>query len=239
MAKILIVDDSCFIRTMLKKYLIKHGHEIVGEADTSEKAIQLYKETSPDIVTLDIVMQDNGFKALDEIISYDNKANIIIVSGSAQPNYIVRAIRTGAKSFLVKPICGNILLKTINEVLTSEKIPKIKVNEASEESSFLCCPGKSFVMTMFNESLKDFGILENDIMIIEKDINPNNEDLVVALYDESIAFGNFIKTQQGSTIIKPGNINYRVIEKDDIEIEILGIIRGFVRIFNQRKMALK
>ena len=64
MGKILIVDDTLFMRTLLKNILFSGGHTIAGEAGDGEDGVSKYKELKPDLVTMDIVMQKmNGIEA--------------------------------------------------------------------------------------------------------------------------------------------------------------------------------
>ena len=58
MAKILIVDDAKFMRTLVKDALVPRGHEIIGEAENGVEAVQLYKKLRPDLVTMDITMRE-------------------------------------------------------------------------------------------------------------------------------------------------------------------------------------
>ena len=68
MGKILIVDDTLFMRTLLKNILFSGGHTIVGEAGDGEEGVAKYKELKPDLVTMDIVMPKlNGIEALKAI----------------------------------------------------------------------------------------------------------------------------------------------------------------------------
>jgi len=68
MGKILIVDDTLFMRTLLKNILFSGGHDIVGEAGDGDEAIAKYKELKPDLVTMDVVMPKvNGIEALKGI----------------------------------------------------------------------------------------------------------------------------------------------------------------------------
>ena len=125
MAKVLIVDDSTVQRTILKKFLEKEQHEIIGEAKNGQDAVALYKDLNPDIVLLDIVMPDaNGIAVLDQIINQDENANVIICSSTALRNLIIESIQIGAKGFLVKPITSETLIKTINKIMHMSKIPQ-------------------------------------------------------------------------------------------------------------------
>ncbi len=118
MAKILIVDDSTIQRTILRKYLEKGGHEIIGESKTGNNVLGLYKELMPDLVILDIVMPDaNGIAILEQLLKFDKNARIVMCSGTALQNVIIETINMGAKSFLVKPVTGECLLRTVDKVM--------------------------------------------------------------------------------------------------------------------------
>ncbi len=60
MAKILVVDDAAFMRTLLKNILFPKGYEIAGEAENGAVAVQKYKDLKPDLVTMDIVMPNKN-----------------------------------------------------------------------------------------------------------------------------------------------------------------------------------
>lgn len=116
MKKILVVDDAAFMRLSLKTMLEKNGFEVVGEANNGRNAIEMYKILTPDIVTMDITMPDmDGIEALAEIIKFDSKANVIILSAMGQEVKIREAVLIGAKGFIVKPFKEEYLLKALSK----------------------------------------------------------------------------------------------------------------------------
>ena len=116
MKKILVVDDAAFMRLSLKTMLGKNGFEVVGEANNGFKAIEMYKMLTPDIVTMDITMPDmDGIEALAEIIKFDPKANVIMLSAMGQEVKIREAVLIGAKGFIVKPFKEEYLLKALSK----------------------------------------------------------------------------------------------------------------------------
>ncbi|WP_106497534.1 response regulator [Lentibacillus sp. Marseille-P4043] len=118
MAKILVVDDAKFMRATLSTILKKENHEIVGEAQDGKEAIEQYKQTKPDLVTMDITMPVmNGIDAIKEIKKYDDQAKIVVCSAMGQQKVVVGAIEIGAKDFIVKPFDENRVLDTVNRVL--------------------------------------------------------------------------------------------------------------------------
>lgn len=102
--RILIVDDSLIMRSLLKKILTSHGYIVAGEADTGRKAVEMYKKLKPDLVTMDIVMPEkHGLQALKDIMSFDNKAKVIVISVIDQRKALLEAIEAGASDYIIKP----------------------------------------------------------------------------------------------------------------------------------------
>lgn len=116
--KILIVDDAAFMRMMIKNIVTEHGYEVAGEAENGSVAVQLYKETKPDLVTMDITMPEmDGVQAVRAIRQIDPNANIIMISAMGQQAMVMEAIQAGAKDFIVKPFQQERVLQAIERVL--------------------------------------------------------------------------------------------------------------------------
>jgi two-component system chemotaxis response regulator CheY len=119
MKKVMIVDDAAFMRMAIRKMLSEKDFEIVGEAENGLIAIKMYKECCPDVVTMDITMPEmDGLAALEAIIQYDPKAKVIMLSAMGQEGMVRDAIIKGAKTFIVKPFKDELIIKTINKVLS-------------------------------------------------------------------------------------------------------------------------
>lgn len=117
--KILIVDDAAFMRMMIKDILTKNGFVIAGEASDGAEAVELYKETVPDLVTMDITMPDmNGIDALKEIKRIDPNAKVIMCSAMGQQAMVIDAIQAGAKDFIVKPFQAERVIEAIKKALS-------------------------------------------------------------------------------------------------------------------------
>ena len=120
MGKILIVDDTLFMRTLLKNILFAGGHSIAGEAGDGEEAIAKYKELRPDLVTMDIVMPKmNGIEALKGIKALDPAAKVIMCTAVGQEQMVKLAIKSGAKGYVVKPFQAPKVLEEVKNVLAS------------------------------------------------------------------------------------------------------------------------
>lgn len=118
--RILLVDDSMFVRKQLNQILTSEGFEIVGEADNGLDGLERYKELSPsvDLVTMDITMPKmDGITALEKIIEYDKDAKIIMISALGKEDLVKKALITGAKNYIVKPLDRKKVLERIVSVL--------------------------------------------------------------------------------------------------------------------------
>jgi two-component system chemotaxis response regulator CheY len=119
--RILIVDDAIFMRKMIGDILRKEGYEICGEAENGIEAIKKYKELSPDLVTMDIIMPDmSGIDAVQEIVAIDSNAKILMVSAMGQQSLVVEAIQKGAKDYVIKPFQPSRVLEAVERVLKTK-----------------------------------------------------------------------------------------------------------------------
>ena len=118
LAKILIVDDAVFMRTVLRKMLEEANYEIVGEASNGVEAISRAKELKPDIITLDITMPEmDGVTALPKILEVSPSSKVIMCSAMGQQPMVVDAIKNGAKDFIVKPFQKARVVQAIENIL--------------------------------------------------------------------------------------------------------------------------
>lgn len=119
--RILITDDTAFMRLLLQKILTENGYEVVGEADNGKEAVRLFERHRPDLVTMDITMPIlNGVEALKRIRALDPNAQVLMVSAMGQKNMVMQALREGARGFLVKPFEKEKVLQAVAEALGDE-----------------------------------------------------------------------------------------------------------------------
>ena len=117
MARILVVDDSYFMRMVLRNMLKKEKHEVL-EAEDGEKAVSLYRLNRPELVTLDITMPvKDGIEAAREILEEDPFAKIIMVTALGQESILKKAITLGVSEFVVKPFTTETVLEAVNRAL--------------------------------------------------------------------------------------------------------------------------
>lgn len=117
MKRVLVADDSLFMRQMLKEILPTDQFVIVGEASTGEEAVRLYKELIPDVVTMDITMPDmDGITAVAKIKEFDKKAKVVMVSAMGQKPMVQDALKAGAIDFIVKPFDRDRIVNTLSNI---------------------------------------------------------------------------------------------------------------------------
>lgn len=115
--KLLIVDDSNIMRRAIEKYTSSLGLEIVGTAGNGKDALKIFSDTQPDLVTLDITMpQMDGLTCLGEMMKIRPQAKVIVISALSDQITGLKALKTGARSFLPKPFTEKQIIDEIKLV---------------------------------------------------------------------------------------------------------------------------
>lgn len=118
MAKILVTDDAAFMRMQLKDILTKLGHEVVGEAENGQEAVEKCEELQPDLITMDITMPEmNGIDAVKNIRETNKDVKIIMCSAMGQQGMVVDAIQAGAIDFIIKPFNADRIKEALEKAL--------------------------------------------------------------------------------------------------------------------------
>jgi two-component system, chemotaxis family, chemotaxis protein CheY len=113
---VMIVDDSLFMRKLLRDLLEKEGYQVVAEASDGVEAVARYRETRPALTTLDIVMPNKtGIEALQEIIAWDPAARVVMCSAVGQESFTAAAAQSGAKAFILKPFNPEQVVRILKE----------------------------------------------------------------------------------------------------------------------------
>jgi two-component system chemotaxis response regulator CheY len=116
--RVLITDDALFMRVTLKNILTKSGYEIAGEAVNGKESVDLYEQTRPDLVTMDITMPEmDGISALREIRRKHPDANVIMCTAMGQKNLVMEAVAAGAKDFIVKPFQPEKVVEAVQKII--------------------------------------------------------------------------------------------------------------------------
>ena len=113
---ILVVDDSGFARRTLRQMLESGGHS-VDEAQNGTEALERYTSRRPDLVLLDMVMEEmNGLEVLARLRQVDPGAKVLVVTADIQTSTSNEAKVCGASGMLNKPFQKDQLLATVAKV---------------------------------------------------------------------------------------------------------------------------
>lgn len=116
--RILVVDDSYYMRTILKNMIIDAGYNVIDEAANGQDAISMANKEQPDLITLDLILPDNsGLDVLKKIKEENPDIHVIVVSAVGQENIVQQAIEIGAAAYIVKPFEEQKVVDTIKDVL--------------------------------------------------------------------------------------------------------------------------
>ncbi len=127
--RLMIVDDSSFMLSVITDMLKGTEFEIVGQCQDGSHAVELYEQTKPDIVLLDIVLpEQTGPEILDKILDIDAKAKVIMVSSLGTEEMVVDCLRRGAKHFIQKPFDQEHFLRELRDMRQKEETPTTKVS---------------------------------------------------------------------------------------------------------------
>jgi len=102
--RILLADDHTVMRNGLRLLLERQPHlQVVGEAADGRQAVAICEQAHPDVVIMDIGMPNlNGIEAARQIVSHSPRTAIAILSMHSDESYVIRALKAGARAYLLK-----------------------------------------------------------------------------------------------------------------------------------------
>jgi len=113
---VLIVDDSLFMRVLIKEALEASGFTIVGQAANGEQALELAFELQPEYITLDNVLPDMiGTDILKVYREEGIKSKVIMISAVGQDSVVKDGLSLGASAYIVKPFTKEQLVEVMNK----------------------------------------------------------------------------------------------------------------------------
>ena len=120
--RILLADDHTVIRSGLKLLLERQADfEVVGEAEDGRKAIQLAESLQPDVIVMDVAMPNlNGIEATRQITTALPKVAVVVLSMHSDESYVMRALKAGAKGYLLKDSAEADLIQAIRTLVTGK-----------------------------------------------------------------------------------------------------------------------
>jgi two-component system chemotaxis response regulator CheY len=116
--KLMIVDDSNVMRRRIERSQQIDRLEVVGLASNGLDAIELFRKTDPDVVTMDITMpQMDGIECVERLVGMKPHVLILVVSALADKATAVEAMEKGANGFLNKPFTDRQLNDALLELI--------------------------------------------------------------------------------------------------------------------------
>jgi two-component system chemotaxis response regulator CheY len=111
---VLVVDDSLYMRTVIKDALEQAGYRVIGQASNGEEAIDLAFELQPDIITLDNILPDMIGTDILKVYSQEGLlSKVIMISAVGQESVIEEGLTLGAKAYITKPFTSEQLLREV------------------------------------------------------------------------------------------------------------------------------
>jgi two-component system response regulator HydG len=131
MEKILIVDDDKDLCFVLKRFLSKHGFEVI-DATSGKAALEILETLEPDLILCDFRLEDmSGSSILKKIKEMNPSVPVIIITGYSNIKTAVEVMKLGAMDYVTKPLLPDEILLTIRKALTKSTEEK---SSGSEEA---------------------------------------------------------------------------------------------------------
>jgi two-component system chemotaxis response regulator CheY len=117
--KMMIVDDSNIIRRRIERSQQIDRLEVVGSAANGVEAVEMFRRTSPHVVTMDLTMPEmDGIECVEQLVKINPAVLILVISALADKATAVEAIERGANGFLCKPFTDRQLNGALEELLS-------------------------------------------------------------------------------------------------------------------------
>jgi len=142
MLRVLVVDDDQGLRLTVSTTLKNTGRFDVSEAFDGQKAVEMVREKSFDVVILDVDMPRlNGLQALRQIKELDSRIIVLIMTAYANINDAVTAVKEGAYNYISKPVKGEELVSLLDKALEAHAM----ISNVASSAPIMIESGRKFV----------------------------------------------------------------------------------------------
>ncbi len=116
--RVLLADDHTLVRQGLRRTVESHpGFAVVAEAASGIEAVDLARQHQPDVAVVDIGMTElNGIEAAAQILHHSPRTAVLILSMHSNERYVIRAMKAGARGYLLKDAVEEQLIRAIQSV---------------------------------------------------------------------------------------------------------------------------
>lgn len=211
---ILIVDDEEGIRESLSGILEDEGYDILT-ADSGEEAVRILRETSPDLIFLDIWLTGmDGIKTLQEIKAMKTDVPVIMISGHGSIELAVKATQTGAYDFLEKPLSLERVLLVSKRAIEKRTLERENIALKENLTRKWKLVGESQKIRELREQM-EMAARSNSRVLIFGESGTGKEVAARLLHEKS--------TRDGKPFIE---VNCAAIPQELIESELFGHEKG-------------
>ena len=214
---ILIIDDNLTICLMLKSWLVKNNYK-VETASSAEEGKQMVKELPFNMILSDIRMPDiDGISFLNWVKKYDSDILVIMMTGYAEIESVVEAMKSGANDYISKPIDPEVLFSKIEEAFKVQE--NIKKNNQLANNFFLP-PGKEYkqIFDLLNLTAEN-----NDHLLIIGDRGTGKSSSVKFVFEKGIHKSKPLVILDAGEIVRT---QYDNKENDSILIKKFEVAKG-------------
>jgi RNA polymerase sigma factor (sigma-70 family) len=157
-----VADDHAIIREGLRVMLGNQPDmEVVGIASNGYEAIRLVDQKEPDVVVIDISMPElNGIEAISQMLPRHPNIKVIVLSIHETKPYVYRALKTGAKGYLIKETAGLEVVDAVREVYQGERYLSQRISDLLTDVSFRDLEGSIEVSPLEQLSPREREILQ-------------------------------------------------------------------------------
>jgi two-component system response regulator NreC len=133
--RILLADDHTVVREGLRAALDREAkYEVVGEVEDGRQAVELAASLVPDVVVMDIAMPNlNGIEATRQIVAKQPAVSVIILSMHSDETYVMRALKAGARAYLLKDSAFIDLVHAIESISRGKSFFSPKISRVLAE----------------------------------------------------------------------------------------------------------
>ena len=122
MPTLMIVDDSNIIRNRIERSIQGLDIQVVATASDGAKAVEMFKEHKPDLVTMDLTMPNlDGLECIKQIRALSQNTSILVVSALSDRQTGLRALQYGARGFICKPFTDEQLVIALNKMISHQQ----------------------------------------------------------------------------------------------------------------------
>ena len=222
-SEILLIDDEKDIRFAVHE-ILKENNFLVREADTVEKALSEVKKKLPDLVILDVLLDEknrDGIHILKFIKSIDADLPVIMISGHANIQIAVDSIKHGAFEFLEKPFNKDRLLNFVNRAIENSSLKK--ENKSLKKNLYLSNEliGNSSTLVKLRNSIEKFSKTDSRILIFGP--AGSGKELVGRLIHEASSRSNNSFKVVNGAILDPNHFDFELFGSENNDKIISGI----------------